>query len=516
MYVYCLIKYPDGEPMIVEISPSSVAEAPDTTYSASHTSTAKPSVTPINSALMAYHAQVRQKRSLEEPSGEKPNASAMKYRAVGPLHDISSGKVGANSGNSARVSTFSSPPRTLTPRPTFSPICEEVKTVVADREHCLDYQSTRGCTFKRCKFIHTDPTIGSQAWYTLRKNLRILNASVIGDLIPRPYLGLKSFTLTDAARTEEGRSLVDYCYRSFFNLGCFNETRCTHCHDLPIEDCQEWELLKVGLARVAQRNRVDVRGLDFTDCIQARRLTIAGALAKDLSSLPSPSTRNEPCIYYFSTFGCWSPSCCYTHPRPGVGSVEWKRLRERVEHLMSLSGNAARFKLYHPIGYLGMAEGFKTHVEGPGRFPQRKLVEYCLPSFTTKGCVYSRCNRCHDLPIECSEDWGYLRDALLSDISQRKLVDDPAFDVLPVIKARGVTIRHHDATEHQPQSVARLASEPARHLISSLPALPPCLHHFSTKGCGKAQVCHMLHLTTPQPPGSPEWFDLRLALENEA
>ena len=120
MYVYCLIKYPDGEPMIVEISPSSVAEAPDTTYSASHTSTAKPSVTPINSALMAYHAQVRQKRSLEEPSGEKPNASAMKYRAVGPLHDISSGKVGANSGNSARVSTFSSPPRTLTPPPTFA------------------------------------------------------------------------------------------------------------------------------------------------------------------------------------------------------------------------------------------------------------------------------------------------------------------------------------------------------------------------------------------------------------
>ena len=133
---------------------------------------------------------------------------------------------------------------------------------------------------------------------------------------------------------------------------------------------------------------------------------------------------------------------------------------------MSSSVDARRFKKFDPIGYLGMTGGFKRHVEGSDRHTQRKLVEYCLSSFTTKGCSTYRCSLCHDLPVETSDEWGYLRDALLSDISQRKLVDDPSLDVLPVIKARGVTIRHSTKVEKVSPSAVPIVQASTAPLIS--------------------------------------------------
>lgn len=308
----------------------------------------------------------------------------------------------------------------------------------------------------------------------------------MGNLTPRPYLGLPNFTLSYAVRSraDEDRTLVDYCYRSFFTLGCIsNKYRCPHCHDLPIEGSDEWELLKVGLARVAQRNKADNKGFDFTACIKARGLTIADVLAQDLPLLPLSVTKNDPCMYYFSTQGCWSPSCRFIHARPEVGSFEWNRLRNKIEYTMALPCNI-KFNQYRPIGYLGMTEGFKIHLDGLGRCKQRKLVAYCLPSFTTKGCANSRCNLCHDLPIKNSDDWSYLKDALFN-YSLRKLSD---FDILPIIKERGIAIRCSTATadyaatddQHNfaPQESSLSPVSYTDHQSASIVA--PRLQHFST------------------------------------
>ena len=135
-------------------------------------------------------------------------------------------------------------------------------------------------------------TLRSGPKHMLRRKLYVADVNVMGNLTPRPYLGLASFTSSDAERkrAEEGRTLVDYCYRSFFTLGCYNFNNCAHCHDLPVESSKEWELFKVGVTRVAQRNRVDNRSLNFTAYISTRGLTFADALETDLSMLPSPAT----------------------------------------------------------------------------------------------------------------------------------------------------------------------------------------------------------------------------------
>ena len=420
--------------MDVEVSPSSVADAPDNSrkdYTIT-CGTAKPLVIPLNSALIAYKARLEKKRSLAESSGAVSGESAMKHRAVEPIGT-------STTAASVRVSSFVSPTRALTPWPASSTMREEFIPAIDDCEDCLKYQSKQGCTNTKCTYRHIDPEIGSQAWYNLRRDIRITNTNVTCNLTPRLYLGLKRFTLLDEERetltVEVGRTIVDYCYRSYFTLGCptgGNNDACIRCHELPVEGCREWELLMVGLARVAQRNRVNIRNLDFSDCIKARGLTIAAALSKDLSSFPLPVASNDPCIYYYSTHGCWSPSCCHTHARPEVGTTEWKRLREVIEHAVSLPHNT-KFDQFVPIGYLGMTDKFKTQAGGSGHWNQRKRVAYCLPSFSTAGCNVCKCNRCHDLPVESSDEWAYLRDALLMDVSQRRLVDDPAFDVLPVI-----------------------------------------------------------------------------------
>ena len=439
-----------------EVSPSSVAQAPDTVYKASSLSDAL-----TKSSVMTYNAHIRKKRSVGDmESGEVPEEPAVKRRAVEP---IAIGDVSTQT--SAHTSSDESSDVPI-PRPTFGPLCVDIKPAVGSRKPCLIYQSTRGCGHPDCKFVHIDPEIGTQAWHFLRRYLRITDVKLMGNHTPRPYLGLASFTLSDAerSRVDFGRTLVDYCYRSFFTLGCSNEDKCIRCHDLPAEGSEEWELFKVGITRVAQRNRFDSRGFDLTVCLKARGLSIADVLAQELTSSPSLVTRHHPCIFYFSTKGCWSPSCCFNHTRPEVGSLEWNKLRNKIEHAVSLPHNA-KFNQYYSIGYLGMTNDFKTRVKGPGRYAQRKLVAYCLPSFTTEGCTSSRCNRCHDLPVRCSDEWEYLRDALLSDISQRKLVDDPTYDVLPIIKERGVTIRHSTSTitaaeaapaECQPHSTTRI------------------------------------------------------------
>ena len=102
-----------------------------------------------------------------------------------------------------------------------------------------------------------------------------------------------------------------------------------------------------------------------------------------------------------------------------------------------------------------------------------------------------RCNRCHDLAIEKSEEWGYLKDALLSDISQRKLVDDLTFDAVPVIKARIVTIRHY-TTEGQHHSVSPEASgstlSPASYTDRPSASTVPYTHNLTTKDCTGSTV----------------------------
>ena len=485
--------------LALKCSSDSTAEAaPDFTHKilVTTSSALKPSVVPTNSAFVAHNANILKKRTLHESSDVTPAESATKLRAVEPR-----------------------------------PICEAAPTI-GDRDDCLTYQSKVGCSYPNCKYRHIDPPIGSKAWHVLRRILRIMNVNRVGDLEPRLYLGLSSFTLSDAERTavDETRTIVTYCYRSCFTLGCYNASKCLYCHELPIEDCQEWELFKVGLARVARRNMADNQGMKFALHIRARGLKIAGALTAELPIVPAVLTKTDPCIYYFTTHGCWSPSCPYSHARPEVGSTEWKRLREKIERMMCFPVNINKFYTFNPIGYLGMVTGFKTHVEGPSRFPQRKLVEYCLTSFTTLGCPAFQCIRCHDLPDASSGDWGYLKGALLIEISRRKLTDDPHFDVLPAIKARGVTIRPSITAEDRSSSSSSSSTQQASVPVVTPAGLPlsapvhgrrdlsivPCLHYFSTLGCGKGKSCPMLHLSSLQPTGSPEWRDLRLKLEEES
>ena len=140
-------------------------------------------------------------------------------------------------------------------------------------------------------------------------------------------------------------------------------------------------------------------------------------------------------------------------------------------------------------------EGFKTHLEGQhGHSTQRQHVAYCLPFFTTKGCANSMCcNLCHDIPVESSDEWGYLRDALLSDIGQRRLMDDPTFDVLPIIKERGVAISRSTpaaAADNRRHSTGQDATEsPVSYSDHQSASVGPSYgHHSSSRHCNNLNI----------------------------
>ena len=286
----------------------------DSTHKASlplaATSETKPSLSPINSALKAYNANLPKKRPLQESSDSVPVEPAVKGRAVEPgsYRSMSTTAVAA----STCVYSSALPSRSLSPRHVFDSIYGDAfpqkdtfafspwthrgfeekghnydqtaknsrnfENRVNIRSHSADgyaytnnnrygpckyYHSTFGCRHTPCIFSHNTYEIGSAGWIRTREDLVDMTRGkfdVPSTLTPNPCLGLLTgFTDIEHTGTDDDkRTIVSYCMNSFTKTGCTHivttnkdgtKNECPQCHEAPLYGTLEWVNLKKQISR---------------------------------------------------------------------------------------------------------------------------------------------------------------------------------------------------------------------------------------------------------------------------
>ena len=291
---------------------------------------------------------------------------------------------------------------------------------------------------------------------------------------------------------------------------------CDRCHELPVEGTEEWERFTAAFRRylsaLPQGHTVVVS--DELERRGFRGISVPTQAATSTAIVPvkAPSTTSKhrnPCLHFYSTHGCSSGDmgrpCAFSHNVYEIASPEWYNLRRRLRQCAM----DQRYHLHKPLPYLAMKTGFKIAGDNE-RSPEGTLVHYCLLYFTS-GCFDDVCQLCHTLPIESSEEWATLRDAIKFDVIERNLLDLPDFDLHPEVKRR--LRKGHNSDQEEPEKVQQQVEDDVKSLPSrssktrSNNSYGPCIHYYSITGCPHTH-CMYTHDNTCYI-ATADWMRLR-------
>ena len=172
------------------------------------------------------------------------------------------------------------------------------KSIKSSCNPCVNYQSESGC-HRTCRRDHTQPEIGSKAWWELREDLKrcIEHFSRQTTIEPLAYLGMgRGFTLPTR---DSGEPLVDYCYSAFTTAGC-SARSCRRYHLLPANGCSEWALLKNKLLSYVKDTLIWAPDIDYSSEVKDRGVTTSHTL----DSISASAFPRIPCFWFYTEEGC--------------------------------------------------------------------------------------------------------------------------------------------------------------------------------------------------------------------
>ena len=320
-----------------------------------------------------------------------------------------------------------------------------------NRDPCLYHHSELGCWDLSCAYDHSKPVIGSTKWKQLKNRLEQLAKS------PRYMTQFRNIRPQAYLGMGIGfektlHHKITYCLPSFTTVGC-NKGACIRCHDLPQEESFEWAFLSDVLMQDIKDNQPQKYNDTFDLLPELKRRGLA------MPTQPTSSVIEANVVL--------SPAVVSSRPSSAstssVAAVDYVPSEPPIS---TITSTVAVMESHEPISATGAAD----------------LI----------------------IPNACTaQDLLYLH-----------TTETEASVPTTTIRAVGAPVKSPVVTFTLKGTITPPLSVPTPVPVSATsPRPPPCLHFYSTIGCGH-KACKLNH-AMPRI-GTDDWYTLRERLQQES